>query len=121
MTSPPYYHTRAVTISYANASAPLLSVSQVLALPDGDEEKERRVNLDPLVESADEGGSRSSRKKPTQEEDDVWEVSGVLNVGSQHHFYLEPHSAVVTPLEDGRFEIVSSTQHMDGCQMVAAK
>ena len=102
-------------ITYSNESTPLLSISDVLALPDGDDEKTRRVNLDDPVESEDDGGRTGGRQE------DSWEVSGTLNTGSQYHFYLEPNSALVTPTAEGGFDIVCSTQHMDTCQMVAAK
>ena len=38
-------------------------------------------------------------------------ISGELETGGQDHFYLESQIAQVTPLEDGCYQVESSTQH----------
>ena len=120
---------RAVIIQYSNRSTPLLSVSDVLALPDGSDEKEARVNFDTPVKYTQLIFSHKlfikkdfTTKVAVDDVDtgftgDVFEVEGSLNIGSQHHFYMETHSTLVRPAEEGQFEVVSSTQHMDGCQV----
>ena len=47
---------------------------------------------------------------------------GSMHIGAQEHFYLETNACLVVPKgEEGEMEIFSSTQHMDGTQMAAAK
>lgn len=48
-------------------------------------------------------------------------IEGEVVLEGQDHFYLEPQSAVVTPGEDGEFEILSSTQNPHFVQMNCAK
>ena len=48
-------------------------------------------------------------------------VAGEVVLEGQDHFYLEPQSAVVTPGEDGEFEVLSSTQNPHFVQMNCAK
>jgi xanthine dehydrogenase molybdopterin-binding subunit B len=48
-------------------------------------------------------------------------VEGDFEIGSQYHFHLETQSCLVRPLEEGQFDVVSSTQWMDKVQVVVAK
>ena len=43
-------------------------------------------------------------------------VSGEFEIGSQYHFHMETQSCIVTPKEDGQFEVFSATQWMDNVQ-----
>jgi xanthine dehydrogenase molybdopterin-binding subunit B len=42
-------------------------------------------------------------------------LHGQLRIGSQRHFYMEPQTAVATPEEGGRMNVISSCQ---GCDQV---
>mmetsp|Transcript_34302 Transcript_34302/g.118206 ORF Transcript_34302/g.118206 Transcript_34302/m.118206 type:complete len:883 (+) Transcript_34302:1657-4305(+) len=44
------------------------------------------------------------------------QVSGSMKVGGQEHFYLECNSTRATPLEDGGFDVVASTQAVSKTQ-----
>jgi len=48
-------------------------------------------------------------------------IDGEVVLEGQDHFYLEPQSAIVTPGEDGEFEILSSTQNPHLTQMNCAE
>ena len=48
-------------------------------------------------------------------------LSGELSIGGQEHFYLENQVALVYPVENGHFEVHSSTQHPTETQHVVAK
>ena len=43
-----------------------------------------------------------------QESDKVFE--GELSIGSQYHNYMETHTHVVRPIENGEFEVYPATQ-----------
>jgi len=47
-------------------------------------------------------------------------ASGKLDLGAQYHFFMEPHSSVVIPEEDG-LQVYSATQWADGTQRVIAQ
>lgn len=47
-------------------------------------------------------------------------VSGVIRIGAQEHFYLEPHGALVIPGENDEYMIYSSTQATSKTQEVVA-
>jgi xanthine dehydrogenase large subunit len=48
-------------------------------------------------------------------------LSGRVRLGGQEHFYLEPMTAVASPLDDGSVFVRSSTQHPTEVQQVVAK
>lgn len=48
-------------------------------------------------------------------------VQGVVETGGQDHFYLESQIAQVTPLEDGCYQVESSTQHPSEVQTKIAE
>ena len=48
-------------------------------------------------------------------------LSGVFDSGAQDHFYLETHAALSIPLERGRYQIYSSTQHPSEVQAKVAE
>ena len=48
-------------------------------------------------------------------------MSGEVEVGSQYHFYMETHTCLARPMEEGQMDLVSSTQHMDGVHFTVAK
>jgi xanthine dehydrogenase molybdopterin-binding subunit B len=47
-------------------------------------------------------------------------VSGVVTVGTQHHFHMEQHTTLAHPLEDGQLELWSATQWIAHTQEVVA-
>ena len=49
------------------------------------------------------------------------ELSGEFDSGAQDHFYLETHAALCVPLERGRYQIYSSTQHPSEVQAKVAE
>ncbi len=47
-------------------------------------------------------------------------VEGTVKMGGQEHFYLETNCAVVTPLDNGFLEVLSSTQNVNETQKYCA-
>ncbi len=47
-------------------------------------------------------------------------LTGAIEIGGQEHFYLEGQAALVTPGEQGRLHILSSTQHPSELQHLVA-
>jgi xanthine dehydrogenase large subunit len=48
-------------------------------------------------------------------------LTGTLEIGGQEHFYLEGQAALVTPGEQGRLHVLSSTQHPSELQHLVAQ
>jgi len=48
-------------------------------------------------------------------------ISGEVEVGTQHHFHMEPHTTLARPMEDGQLELWSATQWIAKTQEVVAK
>ena len=49
-------------------------------------------------------------------------VEGIVNIGGQHHFYLEPHNVLVVPVgEKDEYIVYSGNQVADGVQGKLAK
>ena len=49
-----------------------------------------------------------SNLEQEQESDKVFE--GELSIGSQYHNYMETHTHVIRPIENGEFEVYPATQ-----------
>jgi xanthine dehydrogenase molybdopterin-binding subunit B len=48
-------------------------------------------------------------------------VEGEFEIGSQYHFHLEPQTCIVRPIEDGQYQVLSSTQHVYKVQAAVAR
>nr|QIJ45704.1 aldehyde oxidase [Glyphodes pyloalis] len=85
-----------IIYSYENKEKPLLTVADVLK----SSEKEQRVSNNRIIE-------------PTETGNDVkCIIYGEYELGSQHHFYLEPQTCVAKPTENG-MEVYTASQWLD--------
>lgn len=87
-----------VKIQYSsmNKNKPLLTITDVMKSP----EKSQRIVTNRTVE-------------PTETGNDVkCIIYGDYEVGTQHHFYMEPQTCVTTPTENG-MEVYTSSQWLD--------
>ena len=49
------------------------------------------------------------------------EVSGQFETGRQYHFHMETQSCIVRPIENGEFDVFSTTQNMNSVQFAVSK
>ncbi|KAL0828977.1 hypothetical protein ABMA28_003866 [Loxostege sticticalis] len=87
-----------VKIDYSslNTNKPLLTITDVMKSP----EKDQRT-------------ANTSRIEPTEIGNDVkCVIYGKFNLGTQHHFYMEPQTTVTKPTEDG-MEVYTASQWLD--------
>nr|BAR64767.1 aldehyde oxidase [Ostrinia furnacalis] len=85
-----------ITYSFTNKNKPIISIADAMKAPD----KDQRIVKARTIE-------------PTEIGNDVKCVLyGEFNVGTQHHFYIEPQTCVTKPTEDG-MEVYSACQWLD--------
>lgn len=85
-----------IIYSSMNKNKPLISIADVMTSP----EKDQRIANTRTVE-------------PTEIGNDVkCVVYGEYNLGTQHHFYIEPQTTVTKPTEDG-MEVYTACQWLD--------
>ena len=57
------------------------------------------------------------KKREEKSTGDVRAIEGTFSCGSQYHFHMETHIAIVTPVENGsELEVVSASQHLTQVQ-----
>ena len=60
---------------------------------------------------------KERKKKEEKRVNDVRAIEGTFSCGSQYHFHMETHIAIVTPVENGsELEVVSASQHLTQVQ-----
>eukprot|EP00095_Tigriopus_kingsejongensis_P005797 maker-scaffold88_size394946-snap-gene-2.26 protein:Tk05797 transcript:maker-scaffold88_size394946-snap-gene-2.26-mRNA-1 annotation:"hypothetical protein DAPPUDRAFT_313254" len=95
-----------VMITYKDQQKPILTIREALETKSG-------VTRQSVKSICSAKKSNKAKK--------VTEVTGELEIGGQFHFHLELQSCVVRPIENGEFEIYSTTQWMDMVQFTVAK
>ena len=65
---------------------------------------------------------KERKKREGKRGNDVRAIEGTFACGSQYHFHMETHIAIVTPVENGtELEVVVSSQHLTQVQRAIAE
>lgn len=107
---------------------PILTIEDAIAAGSFFEGMDREIergegDIDELFESY-RREMEEGRGKPAGVNRRVAVVEGSVRIGGQEHFYLEPHSVLVTPGEprtSAELDVLSSTQSPYGTQLDAAR
>ena len=95
---------KAVVLAYDNEETPVLTIADAVA----------QGKTGPKMRARGRRGAAVPTPRVLQS------VSGEFETGSQYPFHMEVQSCLVRPIEEGQFEVMSSTQHMHGVQGIVA-
>ncbi|CAG0880344.1 unnamed protein product [Cyprideis torosa] len=112
-----------VKVKYSNVQKPILSIRDALdangRLNEVDKNSAGETSIlkeltRPGIEIKNGDPIEDAAKKATRK------ITGTIDIGSQHHFYLETQVSVSVPIEDG-MNVFCATQWMDQVQAICSK
>ncbi|XP_059083877.1 uncharacterized protein LOC131881124 isoform X2 [Tigriopus californicus] len=95
-----------VVITYQNQQKPILTIKEAI-----------KTRGRQIVQSTKTIGSQNQRNQKGK----LTEINGEFEIGGQYHFHMELQSCIVRPIENGEFDIMSTTQAMDVVQFTVAQ
>jgi xanthine dehydrogenase/oxidase len=99
---------KAVEITYTNKEPLVLNIRDALS-------SQKKHEYVKRGETVTVGLNKDKTNKKS-----LRQVQGEFEMGSQYHFHMETQSCIVRPIENGEYEVIVSTQWVDGVTQVVA-